>query len=106
MYTHSLPQDDARPRESGVDRTTRREIEMEEAGMKLNYKHRKLQGGSTVQQPGGQSVRLKGDPRQGFGSGCSHVCEYSHQRGLRVAWYAMACTCRYMLETAQPAQCM
>jgi len=35
---------DYQPRESGVDRTTRREIEVEEAGMRLNYKHRELQG--------------------------------------------------------------
>jgi hypothetical protein len=35
---------DYTPGESGVDRTTRQEIEMEEAGMRLNYKHRKLQG--------------------------------------------------------------
>lgn len=38
------PSQDYQPRESGVDRTTRREIEVEEAGMRLNYKHRELQG--------------------------------------------------------------
>jgi hypothetical protein len=37
-------QNDYSGRETGVDRTTRQEIDMEEAGMRLNYKHRKLQG--------------------------------------------------------------
>lgn len=32
------------PRESGADREARREVAMEEAGLRLNYKHRKLMG--------------------------------------------------------------
>lgn len=67
-------EDEDAPQHAVPDRAIRREVASEEAGMQLNYKHRKLEGARARTPRGSTCMACTAWLRGGMHCACMHAC--------------------------------